>query len=317
MRSIKSPVSVKVARGIYDVARELLVERDLAVFLSGGSVKKHDSIRRKLKNGLLSYKYGKERVQVYYPEDLYGPLLLNPRTADLLTLENKLATSVDSVVVVAESYGSICELGAFANASGDLRNRLIAVIDSQHKRDRSFIMGGPVKLLRELPGTHVVYHGFSQPSVDELVRKVVKAVHRLGRNERLDDSTDNPVVAELYTLIAAYVVTPLSQNDLTHMMNSADELGTADAPFNARTGVESLISHGELQKGSAGAYILTSKGEARLRDLLASSSRYKDLLRNIDGYRVNDMNRLLRRCARRPGRVYWNPVRGGVSPSGE
>ncbi|MEI6500812.1 MAG: retron St85 family effector protein [Armatimonadota bacterium] len=333
-------ISSTVAQLVYSVASELLVDRDLAVFLCGASVEDHSSLRRSLKRSLLANSTGGRRVQIYYPEDLYSQLLFDPKAADLLSLENKLATNADAVVVVGESVGALCELGAFAN-SEVLRPKLIAVMDEQYKGKRSFIMSGPIKLLARLDRQHVLYHSFRHPKPVDLASQITRTVRKLGPNWELDVSLHNPIVSELFCLFAAYIVNPLSLTDLISMTRDVrvslptrrlalsvehaegedkqmplfTQPFSAEAPgeIPARASVTCLISHGELQQGD-GAYSLTSKGEARVEHLLGRSSAYRQLREMLDAGRVTEMNRSLRRCAQREGRVHWKAVRGGASP---
>ena len=62
---------------------------------------------------------------------------------DLLELENYLADLADITVLFVESPGSIAELGAFAQ-SDVLRPKTLAVLNTAHSSDRSFILEGPV-----------------------------------------------------------------------------------------------------------------------------------------------------------------------------
>lgn len=336
-------VAPTVAQLVYGIARELLVDRDLAVFLCGASVENHESLRRKLKKAMLAGSRGGRRVQIYYPEDLYSQLLFDPKMADLLSLENKLATNADAVVVVTESIGAICELGAFAN-SDLLRPKLVAVIDEQHRSRRSFIISGPVKLLVGLDKQHVVFHDFQHPEPEDLAAQIIRTVRKIGPNWELDVSLANPIVAELFTLFAAYVVVPLSLRDLISMLQgvrvsgrtrgrarllergAGEEDGTplqmplfapqasaeSVGDVAAKASLTCLISRGELQQND-GAYTLTTKGEKRVEGLVGRSPFYRQLRDALDAGRVAEMNRCFRRCAQRAGRVHWKAVRGGAS----
>src|SRR6185437_5290097 len=78
-----------------------------------------------------------ETLNDWFDRDTFG---------DLLELEEYLADISDLIVIFVESPGSIAELGAFA-ASESLRPRTLAVLNSFHLTDRSFILDGPVRRL--------------------------------------------------------------------------------------------------------------------------------------------------------------------------
>ena len=67
--------------------------------------------------------------------------------SDLLELENYLAHLADVTVLFVESPGSIAELGAFA-ASDVLRPKLLAVLNTFHGSEQSFIADGPIRKIR-------------------------------------------------------------------------------------------------------------------------------------------------------------------------
>jgi len=76
---------------------------------------------------------------------------------NLLILEEALARLASTILVFAESPGSIGELGAFA-AVDIIRDKTVAVIDRHHEVRPSFIKDGPLASLRALTGEHVYYY---------------------------------------------------------------------------------------------------------------------------------------------------------------
>ena len=75
---------------------------------------------------------------------------------DLLTFEDFLAEVSDCIILLVESPGSFCELGAFAYADKLFSDKLILVIDKNYENDKSFIITGPTaKALKD--GSSVVY----------------------------------------------------------------------------------------------------------------------------------------------------------------
>ena len=59
-------------------------------------------------------------------------------------MEDQLAGLADVVMIVVESPGTSCELGAFSLSPG-LRKKLLPLIDISFKGSQSFINTGPVR----------------------------------------------------------------------------------------------------------------------------------------------------------------------------
>lgn len=75
---------------------------------------------------------------------------------DLLTFEDFLAEVSDSIILLVESPGSFCELGAFAYTGKLFNDKLIIIIDEKYKDDKSFIMSGPVAKAKK-DGAKIVF----------------------------------------------------------------------------------------------------------------------------------------------------------------
>jgi len=79
-----------------------------------------------------------EDVNAWFRKDVFP---------DLLELENYLAGLADITVLFVESPGSIAELGAFA-ASDALRPKMLAVLNTFHDSEKTFISDGPVQKIK-------------------------------------------------------------------------------------------------------------------------------------------------------------------------
>lgn len=114
-------------------------ENNLYVFLCGGSAK--GCVRNKIRRFLED-----NHIQVLYPEDLFMEMMNRDKNANLIEYENKLADSVDAVVLICESEGAAAELGAFVQLDRII-DKLYIGIKYKERRNNSFIRLGPVKLL--------------------------------------------------------------------------------------------------------------------------------------------------------------------------
>lgn len=139
------------------------------VFLCGGADK--DSIRDKVRR-LLDDK----RFQILYPEDLFMEMLNRNRSSDLLEYENLLAENADIICIICESMGSAVELGAFVQ-SENVKSKLVVVINSKYRRDKSFIMMGPVKHIKKSYPDRLTY--YKSPDVNGLVDDLKRCFRKL------------------------------------------------------------------------------------------------------------------------------------------
>lgn len=67
---------------------------------------------------------------------------------NLLDMEEYISAMVDGVILIVESAGSICELGAFVKTP-EIRDKLIVLISSEHDNISSFIKLGALKYFSE------------------------------------------------------------------------------------------------------------------------------------------------------------------------
>jgi len=89
-----------------------------------------------------------EAINDWFDHDLFS---------DLLEVEEHLADLSDLIVVFVESAGSIAELGAFAS-SESLRGKVLALMNSTHRTERTFISDGPVRRIKDVDDRLVMYY---------------------------------------------------------------------------------------------------------------------------------------------------------------
>lgn len=118
------------------------------IFLCGGAGKY--CIRNAVRIQLESNGY-----QILYPEDLFVDIINRDKKSDLLDYENLLAKNADIVCVICESPGSFAELGAFVQRDV-IKTRMVAAVNNRYKRDKSFIMLGPIRHLKKINAESVL-----------------------------------------------------------------------------------------------------------------------------------------------------------------
>lgn len=166
--------SVLTYKSIYENVFCNTFNKACYVFLCGGAGK--DNIRNNVRIIL-----EQKRLQVLYPEDLFIEMLNKDKKADLLEYENLLAENSDFVCIICESFGSAVELGAFIQ-NENIKRKLIIAVNQKHKRDKSFIMTGPVKHLKKINSERVIFYKVDDPEnlgqlLSKLIRKSFKHIN--------------------------------------------------------------------------------------------------------------------------------------------
>lgn len=134
----------------YVRAREELVERvrsekyrfrrqGPSIFLCGGA---GSARRERMRDYLL--RHVPQLLGVFHAERVWEHITAHESQMTALQMEAELAKLADMVIVIVESAGTFAELGAFS-LSDDLRTKMLAIVDSKHRSDESFIMTGPVR----------------------------------------------------------------------------------------------------------------------------------------------------------------------------
>lgn len=151
---------------------------------------------------------------------------------DLLELENYLADLADITVLFVESPGSIAELGAFA-ASGSLRPKTLAVLNTFYDFDRGFIAQGPVQKIKNENVQLVHYYKWHPkrlklPATEKEFRDMAKelAAFLLSRDKSLpkQQSFDKKKPGHVLLLIVDLIGIP-GVATITDIANCLTELG--------------------------------------------------------------------------------------------
>ncbi|MEK9138031.1 MAG: retron St85 family effector protein [Bacteroidota bacterium] len=231
------------------------------------------ALRVQLRRALM----GQKRVQRYdvlYPEDLFGELVGKKPGLDLLSLENTLATHANATIILLEGPGSIAELGAFTN-NPELRRKLVVVVDKRYRRDRSFIMLGPVALLRSCRSEAVIMHNLSKPDPEVLATDVRRAVRLIMQDTRVDQTLNNPIRTQYLFLAATYLLGAATLATLQSLLAYTGDCQELQTTIVSRIAVNILMRRQEVAKRGR-TYHLTTTGLERVRGILdASPTGYK------------------------------------------
>ena len=281
----------EISKSVNENVFSKLGQSNLTVFLVGAGQKNPSSIRKSVREELESKKYI-SWFDVYYPEELFEEFILSGTQYDLLSLENLLAKNVHSVVIILESQGAIAELGAFANHKG-LSDRLVVIIDKKYRKDKSFIMLGPVRYLQNKTKSIVIFHNIRNPKIDKLGEQIRKAVRKISKDVSIDYSVKNPIAAQHFLLAAIYVTEPVKMDILTSMINSIIKR-TSKNIIILKSSLNILLRSSEVISQN-GEYMLTRVGFNRLMQTLKFEPEGYNILNLLDKLRVKVLNKTLRK----------------------
>jgi len=278
-----------------------LIGWQLNVFLIGSAQDVPNSLRDYLRKKLLEVWYY-PKLEIFYPEELFDELFQGRNEIDLLHLENLLALSVHAIVIVLESAGSIAELGAFANHEA-LKNRLVVVVDQKYKKKKSFIMLGPVKMLRKKTDSNVIYCDFeniSEDSLNKLREKVNGSIRKIAKQVTPDNSIKNLIYAQFFLLAAVYVMQPITKANIIQMIRSISKEAEDTVMAIVNSSLNILLRNKELLLRS-GQYELSKEGLRRIQGIL----KYKQRLTNVmlDKLRVTVLNHTMRKTKKRGAQI--------------
>ncbi len=192
---------------------------EISIFLCGGKDKQDEHLRKKIQKRMEAI-ISKYRYRVYFPEDMFVELILGHQRYDLLSLENLLADSVNSVVILLQSPGTFTELGAFANHDR-LKDKLIVVTDPKYQNVKSFINLGPIRHLRRDSKSKVLFCEMSIRNLDNLVTKITDATREIAKSSSPAIDLTNPIATCEFYLALIYVFDPLP---ITMVLQIAENL---------------------------------------------------------------------------------------------
>ncbi len=191
---------IQLSKDIYGIVEEIyqriyckFSEQYIVVFLCGGaSSSKHKSLRDRvrvlLENEKKTPRY--KPFKIFYPEDLLIEMLNKTKDADLLSYEQFLANNSHVIVIICESAGSLVELGAFTNHKYTV-DKVIAAVDKNLTKYKSFIMLGPIKYLKKRNKLNVIEYGQDEEEFAKRLLKNIRDKNKLSdnKNRMIDLST--------------------------------------------------------------------------------------------------------------------------------
>lgn len=271
----------KIIRDIYFDIFSRFEEQYIIVFLCGGARNKNkkvlrDKIREILEKNTVRY-YGQLPFKIFYPEDLLIEVLNKTKDADLLSYEQLMANNSNIIAIICESPGSLVELGAFTNNQYTV-GKVIAAIDKNRAKDKSFIMLGPIKYLKKLDKLNVIEYGSDEKAfAGKLSKNIREKFNKQKSGKKISIST---IVGMHYFIeLLLYCFKTLTSKELADIIQyiageNKIEINDFNVIFNAA--LKLLFKDEKIVKVSTqkySSYQLSRKGYISMKKIISDCTR--------------------------------------------
>lgn len=270
----------RIADKIYQEIFSNIESQNIIVFLCGGASKKdkksiRDRVRASIEQDKKRY-YRSKPLKIFYPEDLLVEILNQTKDADLLSYERFLANNSDVIAIICESPGALVELGAFTNNDHTV-DKVIAAVEKKKVKDKSFIMLGPIKYLKQKNKySFIEYDNDTEKFAGELSRRIREKV-RNEYNDKLD--VDTIVGLHYYIQVLLYFYKKLGYNDLTDLTGRVVGKGNAYKRELYSAALKLLFKDKQITKVTVDGkshYELTLDGYVRIEVLISGCTKRGD-----------------------------------------
>lgn len=275
-------LSTKIREDIYKPAYNFKT----TIFLCGAKIDDKDKIRYKIAKRLKSFKYS-FMYDLVFPEEIFDELLHSAKTKDLLSLENLLADSVDSIVLIPESPGSFAELGSFSNDI-KLRGKIICIIDKKFRKDKSFINKGPVKLIKNVNNFAIIF--VDPDNIDNSIPKLSSALRKIKNKSQKITNQISLLQLENFLLPSIFLLEPVLKETLVNLVSPAT-MDNENA-FQTTTAALTILTEKRMVELTPSGYRLTLLGLDNFLTFRKTKSRIKrqDETIKIDHLRLEILN---------------------------
>lgn len=280
---------VKKLENKFLISSEL--NKEISIFLCGGASKEEAEFRCKLGDRISSIK-SKYRYSVFYPESLFLELILGHKSYDLLSLENLLANSVNTVVIPLQSPGTFTELGAFSNHSG-LNNKLTIIIDPKYEHNNSFINTGPIRYLKKNTDSQIIFNKMDSAHINLLAKKISESGRKISKKNPVIPSIENPLTSYEFYYATIFILDPIPKRTVLKIASILTQNDSKLAMTVAETVINTLIKGYKIvQKGDV--LTVPKLGVEGLVNSFNTVKRSTEMLEFMSDLRYKSLNRNLR-----------------------
>lgn len=259
---------------IYNDVFNNIKQDHIDIFLCGGVSKNGNTSVRDIVRQALDKK---KNIRIIYPEDLFIEIFNRDRNSDLLTLEKFLADNCDCICIICESTGSLVELGVFTSNENTV-SKVIAVIEEKEKKRKSFLMRGPLKVIKKINKNNVIF--YSKDNIKELNQQL-NYIFSINRYNKIFFSKNS--IRSINTIIGLYYFIPILFYFYRHIDRNTmlenikflfDQNGykLEDLDWLLNSSIKLLFKHKYIQKHTNGNnifYALTDKGYESVTETLS------------------------------------------------
>lgn len=137
---------------------------------------------------------------------------------DALTFEHLLAALSHNIVIILESYGTVCELGAFSS-NPELVDKIYVFNDIIFESENSFINTGPIRKIKEQDESRVGFVKFQDDDFSQLfeVRSYLNDISNLRVDISTHDGSENFKLIHFFFSVLSLVqlLGPVSEKEVS------------------------------------------------------------------------------------------------------
>lgn len=173
------------------------------------------------------------KIKCLIAEDLYFGQDYN-----ILTFENLLAEISDDIIIILESPGTFCELGAFVNKHS-LIDKLIVINEDDPNYEKSFISLGPLKKIKN--ENLLLYQGklINSPKIDDLIKKIrVKRISKVKHNDEGKPLDLKSLICELLNIV--FLFAPICDYEIENVYKNIFDIDSIDIKNKKEHGITNI-----------------------------------------------------------------------------
>lgn len=215
-----------------NTSRLRVIRPSKPVFLCGGVISnpktpKPLSLREYI---LRNYKSGHPTDGQFVLAELANQLYRDTSYSDLITFEEEIAKIASIILVIAESPGSLAELGAFASNT-IIRPKVRIILKEKHANEESFIRFGPVERIKNDNNDYVAIYPWrtnkdgnivirsARPHKGEMLKFIHDQLAAVPKTELFDNLNDSQIFFIIQWIIyVAYAITHLQLHEITNAL---------------------------------------------------------------------------------------------------
>jgi hypothetical protein len=294
----KESQSIAIGKEITSYLSNKVFPSLISIFLCGPSNNekaKESNIRNIIRDQLKNYKYIYS-FQVFYPEDIFMDFIYGHEGDNLLELENRLACSVDHVVIILKGPGALVELGAFSN-NDLMKDKLVIINDIKEKKSKSFINYGVIRYLEKRTDSRVLWYDISafgsENSKEEIGKGIIKEIiakQKIFQTEKIQCNLFHMVLVMLCIII---IFDPIDKDFLVKIIRASNIYNETNDEWLSRTALNFIINK-KMAIYFNKKYCITETGAGYIKKIFASQGKQEDLNRKIQNLRFKSLNITLR-----------------------